>query len=65
MPQKARKCVGRVKDRVVARGGVRSVISGGYDGGVMIRRAKEVSCNALTIVFRRVLYCSAKVDVIS
>lgn len=63
MPQKARKCVGRVKERVVARRRMRKVPSGGH-GGVVIRRAKEVSCAALTVVFRRVLSCTTKVDVV-
>lgn len=64
VPEKTRKCIGRVRERVVAPRKMRKSPSGGRGGSVVIRRAKEVSCTALTVIFRRLLSCTTKVDVV-
>ena len=66
VPEKTRKCLGRVRERVVlyrrekkSRGG-----GGGERRCVVVSRANEVSCAALSAVFRRLLSCTTKVDVV-
>ena len=60
VPEKTRKCLGRVRERVVLYRRERK--SRGSDA--VARRAKEVSCAALSAVFRRLLSCTIKVDVV-
>ncbi|XP_074364879.1 uncharacterized protein LOC141705912 [Apium graveolens] len=64
MPQKARKCASRIKERVSSRGRTRKVYGEGQGNIVIFRRAKEVSCAAMNVVFRRLLSCTTKVDVV-
>lgn len=65
MPQKARKCACRIRESVSVRGRNKKVSGGGAHGGVVvIRRAKEISCAAMNVVFRRLLSCTTKVDVV-
>ncbi|XP_010259986.1 PREDICTED: uncharacterized protein LOC104599235 [Nelumbo nucifera] len=64
MPEKTKKCFGRVKERVVYRR-KRKVDSGG--GGrkcLVMRRVKEVSYAALLSIFHRLLSCTSTVDVV-
>ncbi|XP_057479135.1 uncharacterized protein LOC130766475 isoform X2 [Actinidia eriantha] len=60
VPEKTRKCLGRVREKVVLYRTERK--SRGSDS--VARRAKEVSCAALSAVFRRLLSCTTKVDVV-
>ncbi|KAK1398516.1 Double-stranded RNA-binding protein 2-like [Heracleum sosnowskyi] len=64
MPQKARKCASRIKERVSSRGRTRKASSEAHGSIVVLRRAKEVSCTAMNVVFRRLLSCTTKVDVV-
>ncbi|KAL8092287.1 hypothetical protein AgCh_034543 [Apium graveolens] len=66
MPQKARRCACRIKRSVSVRGRDRKKVSRGssHGGVVVIRRAKEISCAAMNGVFRRLLSCTTKVDVV-
>ncbi|WOG95821.1 hypothetical protein DCAR_0415150 [Daucus carota subsp. sativus] len=64
MPQKARKCACRIKRSVSARRRNRKASNGAHGGVVVIRRAKEISCAAMNVVFRRLLSCTTKVDVV-
>ncbi|KAL6967429.1 hypothetical protein U1Q18_033238 [Sarracenia purpurea var. burkii] len=68
VPEKTRKCLGRVKERMVLRtkngkpprrggGGARKC-------GKVIKGAKEMSCAALSSIFRRLLSCTTQVDVV-
>nr|DAD25977.1 TPA_asm: hypothetical protein HUJ06_027445 [Nelumbo nucifera] len=66
MPEKTKKCLGRVKERVVCR---RRKVNGngGGSGGrkyFVMRRVKEVSCAALFSIFHRLLSCTTTVDVV-
>ncbi|KAK2980277.1 hypothetical protein RJ640_024981 [Escallonia rubra] len=68
MPEKTRKCFGRVRERVAVSRRKRKPSGGGRGGGgrrkcVLIRKAKEVSCAAFASIFRRLLLCTSKVDV--
>ncbi|GAV71404.1 hypothetical protein CFOL_v3_14898 [Cephalotus follicularis] len=65
VPQKTKKCFGRVKDRVKnkrkkRKGKNRSVVK---KRCLVQWRAKEVSCAALFSIFGRLLSCTTKVDV--
>lgn len=64
IPQKAKKCACRIKERVSSRGRTRKVSGEGHGSIVVLRKAKEVSCAAMNVVFRRLLYCTTKVDVV-
>ncbi|XP_055834352.1 uncharacterized protein LOC129902931 [Solanum dulcamara] len=70
------KCYGKRKRKLPRRNnGCGGGYSGGSSGGVRrrstrrkckgFRKAKELSCAALTSIFRRLLSCTAKVDVVS
>ncbi|XP_030546195.1 uncharacterized protein LOC115752242 [Rhodamnia argentea] len=50
VPERTKKCLGRVK-KGVAR------------GKLVVQRAKEVSCSAFLAIFHRLLSCTAKIDV--
>lgn len=70
VPEKTKKYFGKVKDRVKNRRSInRSKACNGNNRGFGIRRkyylrrVKEVSCDALLSMFRRLLFCTAKVDV--
>ncbi|XP_059664429.1 uncharacterized protein LOC132310253 [Cornus florida] len=73
VPEKPTKWFGRTRERkrkVVERRKRKSRGGGGGGGGnnerkcVVFRRAKEVSCATLSLIFRRLLSCTAKVDVV-
>ncbi|KAM7526279.1 hypothetical protein LguiA_016181 [Lonicera macranthoides] len=67
VPEKTRKCIGRVRDRVAARGVRRKrKVGGGVRGRrcVLLTRVRELSCAALSAVFQRLLSCTASVDVV-
>lgn len=62
MPEKTRKCFGRVKEKVASK-------KKGKDCNeskkcFAIRKVKELSCCALLKVFSRLLSCTASVDVV-
>ncbi|OVA09977.1 hypothetical protein BVC80_1751g144 [Macleaya cordata] len=67
IPQKTKKCLGRVKDRVVnGRMNKRKVHvnNGRRRKCTVMRKVKELSCAALFSFFRRLLLCSSSVDVV-
>ncbi|KAK9280017.1 hypothetical protein L1049_013702 [Liquidambar formosana] len=67
VPEKTKKCFGRVRERVVHRRNKRTNTHGhgiGLRKCVVIGKAKEVSCAALFSIFRRLLSCTTKVDVV-
>ncbi|KAK6928626.1 hypothetical protein RJ641_004831 [Dillenia turbinata] len=74
---RTRKCLGRVKDRVVyrssgsgkkirtkSRGGSGGEIIVGRRSFVVIRKAKQFTCATFFTLFQRLLSCTATVDVI-
>ncbi|KAK6943726.1 hypothetical protein RJ641_024828 [Dillenia turbinata] len=74
---RTRKCLGRVKERVVYRSSgsgkkIRRKSRGGSGGGivvgrrsfVVIRKVKQFTCAAFFTLFQRLLSCTATVDVI-
>ncbi|XP_027353344.1 uncharacterized protein LOC113863819 [Abrus precatorius] len=65
VPEKTQKCFGRVKmkNERVARGN-KTKAEPGKTKCLVWSKAKEVSCSALFRIFRRVLSCSASVDVV-
>ncbi|XP_004497433.1 uncharacterized protein [Cicer arietinum] len=58
VPEKTQKCFGRVKDKVKRRN------EGSRRKCLILRKMKEVSCNALFRIFHRFLSCGASVDVV-
>ncbi|KAL7169989.1 hypothetical protein ACSBR2_034942 [Camellia fascicularis] len=74
VPERTKKCLDRVGERVVARGGERrrrrkrkAVRGQGRKRSVVVvvvRRVKELSCAALCAIFHKLLYCTASVDVV-
>ncbi|KAI3423619.1 uncharacterized protein J3R85_010813 [Psidium guajava] len=50
VPERTKKCLGRVKKRVSR-------------GKLVVQRAKEVSYSAFLAIFHRLLSCAAKIDV--
>ena len=68
MPERTKKCFGRVKERVVVRRRKRKLPDSGGSGRrkkcVIITKAKEVYCAAVASIFRRLLSCTTKVDVV-
>lgn len=66
VPERTKKCLGRVKEKVVNGRRLRERHSGGGRRRrcVVVWRVKEVSCAALFAVFRRLLSCAATVDVV-
>ncbi|KNA18033.1 hypothetical protein SOVF_074480 [Spinacia oleracea] len=63
--EKTKKCIGRVKQRVVNGGGKkRQQQQQHHKRDKSVRNVKEVSCSALKSVFRKLLFCSASVDVV-
>lgn len=61
--EKTKKCIGRVKERVV-NGGKKRRQEGDLKRERSVRNVKEVSCAALKAIFRKLLFCSASVDVV-
>ncbi|KMT04965.1 hypothetical protein BVRB_7g171290 [Beta vulgaris subsp. vulgaris] len=66
--EKTKKCIGRVKERVV-NGTKKSVRDRSTKRDQTIKNnnnviVKEVSCGALKSFFRKLLFCSASVDVV-
>lgn len=68
MPERTKKCFGRVRERVVVRTRKGNLPGSGGSGRrkkcAMIRKAKEVYCSAVASIFRRLLSCTTKVDVV-
>ncbi|KAK6926879.1 hypothetical protein RJ641_008598 [Dillenia turbinata] len=69
VPEKTKKCLDKVKDRVVNRSSGKRKTSNSNSKPkikrkcVVIWKAKEVTCTALMSVFRRLLFCTTQVDV--
>lgn len=67
VPQKTKKCLGKVRERV-ANGGKKKGKYGGRRRRVrrfaVVRRVKKICCAALCGVFRKLLSCTATVDVV-
>ncbi|XP_016508286.1 uncharacterized protein LOC107825881 [Nicotiana tabacum] len=66
VPQKTKKCFGKVKERV-ASGGKKQGKSGQRrrrSRFAVVRKVKKVSCAALSGIFRRLLSCTATADVV-
>ncbi|OIT34993.1 PREDICTED: uncharacterized protein LOC109243951 [Nicotiana attenuata] len=65
-------CYGRVKDGVRRKKKARNIAGSNSSGGRRssrrkrkgFRKAKEISCAALASIFRRLLSCTTKVDVV-
>ncbi|KAI8523911.1 hypothetical protein RHMOL_Rhmol13G0108300 [Rhododendron molle] len=70
VPEKTKKCLDRVRERVSTayrRERKMAYYSGGGQGKKKYAgfgRAKEASCAAVSAVFRRLLSCTTKVDVV-
>ncbi|KAG8376477.1 hypothetical protein BUALT_Bualt09G0067600 [Buddleja alternifolia] len=68
VPEKTMKCFGKVKDKVVAgrkeKGEIRRRRKGRRRRCVVVRRMKDFSCATVHAIFRRMLFCSATVDVV-
>ncbi|KAG6772491.1 hypothetical protein NC651_016838 [Populus alba x Populus x berolinensis] len=67
MPEKTKKCLERVKEKVTSHGKKRKdhQVKGGRKGRCLVlREVKEISCGALFRVFHRLLSCTATVDVV-
>ncbi|MCD9637568.1 hypothetical protein HAX54_020935 [Datura stramonium] len=68
VPQKTKKCLGKVRERV-ANGGKKRGKSGRRRRRVRrfasVRSVKKICCAALCGVFRRLLSCTATVDVVA
>ncbi|KAI3447645.1 hypothetical protein Pfo_004310 [Paulownia fortunei] len=71
MPERTKKCFVKVRERVVTgrkeKGEVRRRRRRRRKGQrrrVVVRRVKEFSCAALCAIFRRLLFCTATVDVV-
>jgi hypothetical protein len=67
MPEKTKKCLERVKEKVTSHGKKRKdhQVKGGRKGRCLVlREVKEISCSALFRVFHRLLSCTATVDVV-
>lgn len=66
VPEKTVKCFGRVKEKVVAgkKENARRQKGRRRRSVVVVRRVKEFSRAALNAIFRRLLFCSATVDVV-
>ncbi|KAK4377671.1 hypothetical protein RND71_003967 [Anisodus tanguticus] len=66
VPQKTKKCLGRVRERV-ANGGKKKAKSSRPRRRVRrfaaVRKVKKICCTALCGVFRRLLSCTTTVDV--
>ncbi|KAF8395047.1 hypothetical protein HHK36_018986 [Tetracentron sinense] len=64
VPEMTKKCLGRVKERVVY--GRKRKVSGGSKGRkfMVMRKVKEISCATLFSIFHRLLSCTATVDVV-
>lgn len=70
VPEKTKKCFGRVREKVSSHGvtGRRSkekvMMGKGKRKCLVLRKVKEVSCSALIRFFHRLLSCAASVDVV-
>ncbi|KAJ9185174.1 hypothetical protein P3X46_004834 [Hevea brasiliensis] len=63
VPQKTKKCLGRVKEKV-ANHGKKKQEEGRIRKCLVFRKVKEFSCGALFRIFHRLLSCGASVDVV-
>ncbi|KAJ9698302.1 hypothetical protein PVL29_007405 [Vitis rotundifolia] len=63
VPQKTKKCFGRVRERVALHRKKRKC-RGVRRRCTVLRRAKELTCSALLSIFHRLLSCTTKVDVV-
>ncbi|KAG9453812.1 hypothetical protein H6P81_006716 [Aristolochia fimbriata] len=71
VPEKTRKCFGRVKQRVSIKkknkggsGGSSTTGKGAKKKCFAMRKMKEVSCSAFFSVFSRLLSCTTSIDVV-
>ncbi|CAA3014497.1 Hypothetical predicted protein [Olea europaea subsp. europaea] len=67
VPERTKKCFGRVKERVSGRGKKRKVRPRRRRRNrrrLVVRKVKELSCAALCAIFRRLQSCTATVDVV-
>ncbi|XP_057543448.1 uncharacterized protein LOC130821674 [Amaranthus tricolor] len=67
--EKTKKCIGRVKERVVNGSSSKKRSSNESKNELnkekkSIKNVKEVSCSTLKSIFRKLLFCSASVDVV-
>ncbi|XP_050213290.1 uncharacterized protein LOC126664783 [Mercurialis annua] len=65
VPEKTKKCLGRVKEKVANHGKRKRKEKGRkMNKCLVLRKMKEFSCNALFRIFNRLLSCGASVDVV-
>lgn len=68
VPEKTKKCFGRVKEKVASARTTRKFrprrARKTRTGFVTVKRVKEFSCEALRSIFQRLLSCTATVDVV-
>lgn len=64
VPEKTKKCFGRVKEKVACQGKKKKEQKGRKRKCLVLRKMKEISCSALFRIFHRLLSCSASVDVV-
>ncbi|XP_059669791.1 uncharacterized protein LOC132315047 [Cornus florida] len=64
VPERTKKCLGRVKERVSRERRRKGNGARGSRRCVVVRRVRELSCAALCVIFRRMLSCTATVDVV-
>lgn len=65
MPEKTKKCFGRVKEKMShGKKGGKSSKGRKRSKCLVLRKVKELSCAALLRIFQRFLSCTASVDVV-
>ena len=68
MPEKTKKCLGRVKEKVANHGNKqkKKIKEKGRKRSkcLVFSKVKEFSCNALFRIFHRLLSCGASIDVV-
>lgn len=64
VPEKTKKCIGRVKEKVANHGKKKKDQKGRKRKCLVFRKVKEFSCSALFRIFHRLLSCGASVDVV-
>ncbi|KAJ8754089.1 hypothetical protein K2173_001987 [Erythroxylum novogranatense] len=63
VPERTKKCLGKVKEKVTNHGKKRKE-KGRKRKCLVLRKVKEISCSALFRIFHRLLSCAASVDVV-
>ncbi|KAK9290935.1 hypothetical protein L1049_009115 [Liquidambar formosana] len=64
VPEKTKRCLGRVREKVAQGGRKRKGHRAPERKCQVIRKVKEISCAALFTIFNRLLSCTATVDVV-